>query len=122
MDHDHLSGLVRGLLCAQCNRGLGFFRDSVWLLERAIGYLTMHDELKRGSPVYPGGTKAEQARQRNRAASRVVDEAVTEGLIDILGRDDGRHLEVLMSDHGWANVRELNARCLKDAIRGLAPP
>ena len=38
-DHDHKTGLNRGLLCAHCNLGLGHFRDSVDLLSAAIKYL-----------------------------------------------------------------------------------
>jgi hypothetical protein len=40
LDHDHLTGNDRGILCGRCNSGLGFFGDQVEGLERAIGYLT----------------------------------------------------------------------------------
>lgn len=41
VDHDHETGLVRGLLCLPCNRDiLGHLRDSVAALLRAIRYLT----------------------------------------------------------------------------------
>lgn len=39
LDHDHFTDLVRGLLCDGCNLGLGSFRDSIDVLERAIEYL-----------------------------------------------------------------------------------
>lgn len=39
VDHDHLSGKVRGLLCKQCNLGLGNFKDNKELLLNAIKYL-----------------------------------------------------------------------------------
>lgn len=42
VDHDHVTGKVRGLICSSCNTGLGFFKDSVRLLASAIVYLEKH--------------------------------------------------------------------------------
>lgn len=39
VDHNHLNGEVRALLCRNCNVGLGMFRDSIQNLKHAVSYL-----------------------------------------------------------------------------------
>jgi hypothetical protein len=42
VDHDHATGLVRGMLCFNCNQALGNVRDNIVVLERLSDYLTQH--------------------------------------------------------------------------------
>lgn len=46
VDHCHKSKKVRGLLCNFCNGGLGFFKDKIRSLRKAIAYL-------KGKPLLP---------------------------------------------------------------------
>ena len=44
VDHDHKTNKVRGLLCRECNRALGGFKDNRILLQSAINYLLKHKD------------------------------------------------------------------------------
>lgn len=39
VDHNHVSGLVRGLLCWNCNRALGRLKDNLELIEALAEFL-----------------------------------------------------------------------------------
>lgn len=46
VDHDHSTGLVRGILCSLCNTGLAHFKDNIRVLKNAISYLEKHGALR----------------------------------------------------------------------------
>jgi len=45
VDHNHKTGKIRGLLCFECNAGLGKFMDDPILMLRAILYLLLEGEI-----------------------------------------------------------------------------
>jgi Recombination endonuclease VII len=54
IDHDHVTGQVRGLLCNNCNRGIGYFGDDPEVIAAAARYVA-------------------EARQQMRTAARPVE-------------------------------------------------
>ena len=44
VDHDYKTNKIRGLLCTNCNMGLGHFKDSPTNLNKAVGYLARYGE------------------------------------------------------------------------------
>jgi len=39
IDHDHETGLIRGLLCGRCNTGLGLLGDNIKALINAVEFV-----------------------------------------------------------------------------------
>lgn len=59
IDHCHVTGRVRGILCSSCNGALGLLRDSPYLCERAIAYLRAHG----AAEGHPGLALSERAKE-----------------------------------------------------------
>jgi len=66
IDHCHATRKVRGLLCDNCNPGLGFFQDSPRLLQMAIEYMVAWIRAEDAAR----GTLTGTADQRSRRAAR----------------------------------------------------
>ena len=46
IDHCHDSGMVRGVLCSQCNSAIGLLREDPVIIDRAAEYVREHTQLR----------------------------------------------------------------------------
>ena len=56
VDHDHITGKVRALLCPSCNSGLGHFGDDPRMLREAARFVEKHRE-NTGAESVPGESR-----------------------------------------------------------------
>lgn len=73
VDHCHVSGKVRGLLCINCNTGIGHLKDSEVLLLSAVRYLRESATVQRDSRTQHDTLKGEsgpESRDPYRTVSR----------------------------------------------------
>lgn len=87
VDHCHTSGKVRGLLCSNCNKGIGLFYDSPGNLESAAEYLRRASSNEVARVVQP--------QQRTRFARKG-----TESTGDLVRVDSGQHPDGRQSRDG----------------------
>jgi hypothetical protein len=51
VDHNHITGQIRGLLCLECNNGIGKLKDSVINLKKAINYLEQDFKMRKAGKL-----------------------------------------------------------------------
>jgi hypothetical protein len=64
LDHDHVSGRIRRLLCQRCNHGLGLFRDDPYLLHVAALYVEGHRQQQAFETLADAARAAEEGPSR----------------------------------------------------------
>ncbi len=74
VDHDHVSGLIRGALCWKCNRALGYMKDDVQALRAMTDYLTSPPAVEAlGREVYgQRGRVTNKRRTRRRTRKKAA--------------------------------------------------
>jgi Recombination endonuclease VII len=105
IDHDHAKNVVRGLLCDECNWGLGHLRDNPMTLRRLMSYL---DRDRTRKLIYLVGALKNPripvvGNHLRQLGFDVMDEWFTPGEL---------------ADINWQAYEKLRGRNYKDALRG----
>lgn len=106
VDHNHITGQVRGLLCRNCNFGLGHFRDNPGVLRAAADYVennmfgnygfSHHQRGQSHAEIVAGAEKEAIAGALDRQQTRIGDEVLQSAL---------EHPGTLSDDRGTLGVQ-----------------
>lgn len=107
VDHDHITGKVRGLLCNLCNIALGSMRDNPTTLRRLIAYLEYDRTLFR---IYLGGAL------KNTRIPEIGNKLRDEGY-DVM---DEWFTPGPEADENWQEYEKLRGRSYVEALKGRA--
>ena len=59
-DHNHETGIFRDRLCPNCNKAIGFFKESPWVIRKAAEYIEKHED---DAPAVPSETQEEPKKE-----------------------------------------------------------
>ena len=101
IDHNHLTGEIRGTLCNRCNLGIGKLQDSKYLAQRAVEYLSsepadVEDEPDSGEPSdlvsrYVSGESMESLAKDAGCAVGTIRRLLVKSKVDIRPRGPKSH-------------------------------
>lgn len=107
VDHNHTTGVVRGMLCRRCNTGLGFLQENKLTLRRLMAYLD-YDRTKL--LVYVAGSL------RNPTVP-VVGQELRAADFDVL---DEWHSAGEKADDAWQSYEQARGRTFVEALHSRA--
>lgn len=80
VDHDHMNGKVRGLLCFRCNFGLSYFSENHKIVHKAFEYLSKADNVGKLLNKHKTRRKEREKKQDDKF-KEVLNESHTKEII-----------------------------------------
>lgn len=105
IDHDHATGIVRGLLCSSCNTGLGLLKDNPEILRRLMTYLQR--DISQTLVYLAGSLRNPRIRE--------IGNAIRKEGFDVM---DEWHTPGEHADDSWQEYERARGRSYTEALAG----